>query len=74
MSVDLKHAARRMTEESFKLERGYVNLDLDVSAVIAKLRRPQLIQASLDKPVRERTALDAAYCALARLIADGTFK
>lgn len=60
-----------MVEVEWSLDRDKINRALEDA--MTKLGRRARLQRSLDKPVRERTALDAANCAVARLIEDGTF-
>lgn len=49
--------------------------DVDWAAVssrlVSKLNKPRVLQRAIETPVKQRTALDAANVALARLINDG---
>lgn len=56
-----------MTELTIDVE----SLKREVVFASAKLTRASRIKAAAEKPMRERTAMDAALCALGRLIEDG---
>lgn len=46
----------------------------DVKHAVRRFTRAGRITTAREKPVRRRTAEQAALCALGRLIQDGTFK
>lgn len=54
------------------IDQEAIKRSMDVA--LAKLGRRARLQRSIDTPVKQRTALDAAHCALARHIENGTFR
>lgn len=60
--------------EAVKTALDPAKIKSDVKRATDKITRDFRIRRALDTPVRQRTAKDAALCALARMIQEGKVK